>query len=106
MQKRSLVYSSIFPDDLMMEAFGVINPSQAQKNEYFFNCWIEWRVNEIKTNNVVSPHVFKTATKDKCNRIGLKEFWDYQVKGFSIRFKDPETKAFFIMASSENGLYS
>jgi len=106
MQQRSAVYSSIFPDNLMMEAFGVINPSQTQKNEYFFNCWMKWKVNEIRTTSVTSPTTFKNNTKEKCNQIGLKEFWDFQIKGLSIRFKDSETKAFFIMATSGDGLYS
>jgi hypothetical protein len=43
----------------------------------------------------MSPSVFKKAVKDVCSQIGLKEFWDYQARGYSIRFKDTELLAFF-----------
>jgi hypothetical protein len=39
--------------------------------------------------------VFKKSVKEKCNQLGLKEFWDYQSRGFSIRFRDTEMLAFF-----------
>jgi len=95
MQQRSKIYSDIFPDELMFEAFGTTMPSQAAKNEYFFNCWMNWKNNELKTTSSVTPSVFKKSVKEKCNQIGLKEFWDYQSRGFSIRFKDTEMLAFF-----------
>lgn len=95
MQQRSRIYADIFPDDLMFDAFGTTMPTQAAKNEYFFNCWMDWKNNELKTTSTVAPSAFKKNVKEKCIQIGLKEFWDYQTRGFSIRFKDAELLAFF-----------
>jgi hypothetical protein len=95
MQQRSRIYSEIFPDELMLEAFGTIMPTQAAKNEYFFNHWMNWKEHELKATSNVTPTVFKKSVKEKCIQIGLREFWDYQTRGFSIRFKDAELLAFF-----------
>jgi hypothetical protein len=95
MQQRSNLYANLFPDEMMMDAFGTTMPSQADKNAYFFNCWMGWKDNEIRCSTIMSPSVFKKAAKDVCSQIGLKEFWDYQARGYSIRFKDTELLAFF-----------
>jgi hypothetical protein len=95
MQQRSKLYANLFPDELMLEAFGTTMPSQSDKNAYFFNRWMDWKNNEIRFTTITSPSIFKKAAKEACNQIGLKEFWDYQARGFSIRFKDAELLAFF-----------
>jgi hypothetical protein len=95
MQQRSKIYLEIFPDELMLKAFGTTMPSQAAKNEYFFNCWMSWKENELRTFTTIPPSMFKTSIKEKCNQLGLREFWDYQTRGFAIRFKDAELLAFF-----------
>ena len=100
--QHSEIYSNLFPEDLVMAVFGTTMPSQSKKNEYFFTCWMSWKDNELKTNTVVSPSVFKKSVKDICNQIGLKEFWDYQTRGFSIRFKEQEMLAFFKISVSDN----
>lgn len=79
----------------MLEAFGTKMPSQAAKNEYFFTCWMDWKNNELKTTSHTSPAIFKKIVKEACNQIGLKEFWDYQTRGYSIRFKEQDMLAFF-----------
>lgn len=93
--QRSEIYSNLFPEDLMLSAFGTTMPSQSDKNAYFFNCWMNWKDNELRCFSTVTPSVFKKSIKETCNQLGLKEFWDYQVRGFAIRFKDTELLAFF-----------
>jgi hypothetical protein len=104
MQQHSKLYSEIFPESLMMDAFGTTTPSQSKKNEYFFNCWMSWRDNEFKTSALfvpaITPAGFKTLVKTSCKQMGLKEFWDFQVRGFTVRFRDPEMKAFFKISVS------
>ena len=89
----------------MMEAFGTTTPAQSKKNEYFFDCWMEWRNNEFKTAALFSPTTspvqFKTLVKTTCKQMGLREFWDYQVRGYSVRFREPEMKAFFKISASK-----
>ena len=69
MQQHSKLYSEIFPESLMMDAFGTTTPSQSKKNEYFFNCWMSWRDNEFKTSALfvpaITPAGFKTLVKYK-----------------------------------------
>lgn len=96
---RSEVYQNIFPDELMLSAFKTTTPSQQQKNEYFFNCWMDWKNNECKGSlAVISNASFKSITKRFCESMGLKEFWDYQIKGLQVRFKEPTMKAFYLVA--------
>lgn len=96
---RSEVYQNVFPDELMLSAFGTIAPSQQQKNEYFFNCWMSWKHNECKGSvSATTQSFFKNTTKKFCDGIGLKEFWDYQIKGLQVRFKEPTMKAFYLVA--------
>jgi hypothetical protein len=100
MAQHSKLYSAIFPEELMLAAFGTTRPSQSQKNEYFFNCWMEWKKYEMKGISSMRPHQFKTQVKAVCEQIGLKEFWDYQTRGFTVRFRDAEIRAFFKISSS------
>jgi len=105
MQQHSKLYSEIFPESLMMETFGTTTPSQSKKNEYFFNCWMKWRDNEFKTAALfvpaITPAQFKTLVKASCKQLGLREFWDFQVRGFTVRFRDSDMKAFFKICVSK-----
>ena len=105
MQQHSKLYSELFPEELMMQTFGTTTPSQSKKNEHFFNWWVEWKNNEIKTAALFSPATtptqFKALVKASCKQMGLREFWDYQIRGFSVRFREPEMKAFFKISASK-----
>jgi hypothetical protein len=79
---RSSLYQSMMPDDLVLEAFGKLNPSTAERAAYFFELWVDSKNNS-----------FRVSTKERrkeldiyCRSIGLKHFWDYQIKGRQIRF--------------------
>lgn len=105
MPQYSKIYSDLFPEELMMQTFGTTSPSQSVKNEHFFNCWMKWKINEFKTSALISPTTsptqFKTLVRHSCKQMGLREFWDYQVRGFSVRFREPEMKAFFKISAGE-----
>ena len=96
---RSKLYTEIFPDDLMLEAFGTTMPSQAKMNEYFFNCWMDWKDNEIRITDNKTLSAVKKLVKNKCRSMGLREFWDFQSRGYSVRFKESEMLAFFKISS-------
>lgn len=99
---RSNVYTNIFPDDLMLATFGTTMPSQSRINEHFFNCWMDWKDNEVRLNSATSLTAVKNLIKNKCRSLGLREFWDFQSRGYSVRFKDPEMLAFFKISSGES----
>ena len=33
----------LFPDEEMIDAFGHLTPSVAERNAYFFDKWMDWR---------------------------------------------------------------
>lgn len=95
--RRSNTYQRIYPDDLMIKAFGTVTPSILQKNTYFFQQWVDW-----KSQSIILPlKVSRTAVIDVCRKIGLKEFWDYQLRGQVLRFSSAELLAFFKMAAAD-----
>jgi hypothetical protein len=95
--KRSNTYQAIYPDELMVRAFGTVTPSVLQKNTYFFQQWVEWKSQGI----TLSIDVPRSAVIDVCRKIGLKEFWDYQLRGRVLRFSSAEFLAFFKMAATD-----
>lgn len=101
MRQPSKLYSTLFPEELMLQTFGTTMPSQSKKNEYFFDCWLAWKTNEVRISSPITPTSFKNSAKEICHRMGLKEFWDYQTRGYSIRFKDADMKAFFKIYASD-----
>jgi hypothetical protein len=95
--KRSQTYQSIYPDDLMLKAFGTTTPSNTQKNAYFFQQWSSWKYHSV-TLPILVNRAYVTAV---CRKIGLKEFWDYQLRGPTLRFADADMLAFFKMAAAD-----
>ena len=91
--QRSKTYQSIFGDEDMLEAFGTLRPSVSQRTAYFFESWMDWRPSRVK----LKPH-FDHITRNMCKELGLKEFWDFQVRENEIRFRDKETKAWALMS--------
>jgi hypothetical protein len=100
--RRSKIYSDLFPDELMLETFGTTMPSQSAMNEYFFNRWMDWNVNEVRITSTTSLSTVKTIVKNKCRGLGLREFWDFQSRGYAVRFKDSEMLAFFKISLGES----
>ena len=38
----------LFPDEEMIDAFGHLTPSVAERNAYFFDKWMDWRTHRLK----------------------------------------------------------
>lgn len=80
----------------MIEVFGTATPDQKQKHRYFFNKWMEWKPNsynlEYSIDNICS------LVRQECRDLGLREFWDYQVRPHEIRFRKPEYLAMWRLA--------
>lgn len=101
---RSKTYLEMFPDDEMVENFGHLTPSPSERNAFFFDCWMDWRINRLKLpirrteaghpviQSRFNPETIALAIgKD----IGLRQFWDFQVKPGEVRFKDEGEMALF-----------
>lgn len=88
---RSKVYQEMYPDALMMEAFGKLNPTVTEKSNYFFKLWRERRPNRVIING-------NTGVKETLKALQLKEPWDYQYKTTEVRFESAEDMAMFKLA--------
>jgi hypothetical protein len=88
--KRSRIHQEMYPDEFMLEAFGKLNPSTQERSAYFFELWIERKPFEIKNQH----GDFATV----CKELGLKQPWDYQVRGNTIRFGNAEHVAYYKLA--------
>tara|TARA_B100000900_G_C20588850_1_gene720792 strand:+ start:1918 stop:2247 length:330 start_codon:yes stop_codon:yes gene_type:complete len=91
--QRSKTYQSIFSDDDMLEAFGTLRPSVSERTAYFFESWMDWRSTRVKIKN---RH--DIICRNLCKELGLKEFWEFQVRENEVRFRDNETKAWALMS--------
>lgn len=87
---RSNTYQSMYPDEYMLEAFGKLNPNVHERNTYFFDLWCKRRPNRYKVNTSD-----KNAIKQCLKSTGLKDLWDFQLRGNEIRFEHPEDLAMF-----------
>ncbi len=95
---RSNVLQRIFPDEYMLQAFGKLNPSRSERTVYFFEKWCEWHNNKIKISHLSSQKLYEI--QNILDRLGVKEFWDYQMRNGEIRFVDSETLGFFKISAS------
>jgi|LauGreDrversion4_2_1035121.scaffolds.fasta_scaffold210551_2 hypothetical protein len=100
--KRSETYQRLFADEFMLAAFGKLNPSRSERTLYFFEKWCEWHQNNFKIFPVTNTKM--TEIRHILDNIGLREFWDYQLRNGEIRFSDAESLAFFKI--SAGGLLS
>lgn len=88
--KRSQTYQSLYPDRLMLAAFGTLTPDIATRSSYFFNLWMKRRPYRyfVQKEKIRLAH----ATLKLLN---IKEQWDYQFQGNEIRFEHAEDLAQF-----------
>lgn len=103
---RSKTYMDLFPDEEMIDAFGHLQPSITERNAFFFDQWMDWRVNRIKIKGASSKaQSSKTENEIKsiCKLIGLREFWDFQVKPGEVRFAAKDYMAMFRIKWGDNG---
>lgn len=43
----SKYYTTLFPDDVMIEVFGNVQPTPSERANYFKNLWYKWSDNQI-----------------------------------------------------------
>jgi hypothetical protein len=97
---RSETMKSLYPDDLMVSAFGTVTPTIEEKTTYFFKKWCDWRENaillsELGVHTYDSNHIIAL-----CDTIGLKYLWHYQLRDRQLRFYDNAALSFFKIAAS------
>ena len=95
---RSEIYKNLFIDEEMMDAFGTLTPTVKARTAYFFDKWMMWRNNRIRFTQSIVGSAEKEMLRQKLLQIGLRDLWDYQLRGNEIRFRDHESMAFFRLA--------
>lgn len=89
----------LYPEHLMLDLFGTVNPTATHRAEKFFDIWMKNA--HLKYQISVSDatqwqHKFTELMKT----LELKSPWDYQLKGTEVRFNRAEDLAQFKLAWS------
>ncbi len=105
MQRNKLIQSwdELFPP-AEVEEYGIQNISDRSK--YFLKLWDEWVSTNINLRLYSPRHSVDLAThrynwyhndtaRQFAKEQGLREFWDYQVRGDEVRFKDEDMALLF-----------
>lgn len=82
---RSQGYQNLYPDELMLEVFGKLNPSGDEKAQHFFSCWRAWHARTL----FYSPRNTQTEAeiRQRLQSLGFKNLFDFQIRGGQVRFK-------------------
>tara|TARA_B110000858_G_scaffold192592_1_gene243565 strand:+ start:191 stop:514 length:324 start_codon:yes stop_codon:yes gene_type:complete len=97
--KRSSYHQILYPDDLMMDAFGKLNPSVSERSQYFFELWMKRKEFELVFDgNYASLATYASGNKKVLGALGLRDPWDYQLKANAIRFGSAQDMAVFKIA--------
>lgn len=92
--------STLFPQEL----WGDVKLDTPEERAVHFNkLWHEWEDTEIKlprgdTTMIATRYEYldaKHITRKFANKYNLKEFWDYQLRRNTIRFKDEHNAMLF-----------
>lgn len=95
---KSSTLQRIFPNEYMLEAFGKLNPSRSERTVYFFDKWCEWHNHRVKISHLNTQKIYEI--QKILDHLGVKEFWDYQMRNGEIRFVDAETLGFFKISAA------
>jgi len=87
---RSSLHQRLLPDELMMAAFGKLNPSVSERTMYFFDMWMDSKNNILHLKNSKAE---REEVDKHCRVMGLLPLWDYQIKGKEARFLRAEDLA-------------
>jgi|TARA_R110000803_G_scaffold42597_2_gene91211 hypothetical protein len=90
---RSGTYQKMYSDKNMLDAFGTLTPTRSERTTYFFDLWMEWR----STRALIDKRK-ETAVQRLLLDIGLKEFWEFQVRAGEVRFATEEDKGFALVS--------
>ena len=101
-QKLIQSWDDLFPPEVVTE-YNLDSPEA--RAEYFMDLWFEWEKTSITLKpelyNIPSMYVRYEAlrtvdiVRNFAKKHNLKEFWDYQVRGKEVRFKDEDTALLF-----------
>lgn len=103
---RSRLYQEMMPDDLVLPAFGKLNPTLAERTSYFFSKWLDTNANKMFITTAPRDKQFDQVInrfRAYCKECGLRELWDYQVKGNEVRFSRPADLAMIRLGWKDNG---
>ena len=94
---RSNIHQELFPDELVLEAFGKLNPTSSERTAYFFDCWCDSKNNKFMIKEIINSQrkIVVADVNLLLKDMGLKQMWDYQIKGGEIRFRRSEDLAMF-----------
>lgn len=79
----------VYEDNFLMETFGTLSPTLSERANKFFDMWCEWDSTQMFLRR--DQHI--ANIKSLLKGVGLKEFQDYQIKGYELRFKQTESQA-------------
>lgn len=82
---KSEVYKAVFDHDLMITAFGKLDPTISERTQYFFEQYMHWRENRIRIKRGKMAPVKRLLRES-----GLKDMWEYQVNMNEVRFAKAE----------------
>ena len=97
--QKSNTMANLFPDELLVEVFGTSSPSMKEKHRYFFDQWMQWKNNRWVPGLVRNASNHGSIVRKKLTDLGLREFWDYQLRPGEIRFASPEYLAMWKLAN-------
>ena len=101
--KLNLSWNSIFPEKLI-EEHDLDTPEK--RSVYFMNLWNEWeatdvdlskykRAFEIPGGGVRYGWYINNPAREFAKKHNIPEFWEYQVRSSSVRFKDADMALLF-----------
>lgn len=91
--KNNALYKYLYDEEFLIQTFGTLEPSIDQRTKKFFDIWCEWD----STQMFLKRDQHMTNIKSLLKGVGLKEFQDYQIRGYELRFKDDATKAISLL---------
>lgn len=96
---QSQTMANLFPDELLIEVFGTSSPSMKEKHRYFFDQWMQWKNNQCALDTDRNANNHASVIRSQLRDLGLREFWDYQLRPSEIRFASQEYLAMWKLAN-------
>ena len=111
--------NSIYPDDLVFEIsqhYDFDMTTVTGRSQYFNLCWNNWEQNEVVLSgevNELAGSMYQVPAgrfnkqldnaqqrfREHAEENGLKEFWDFIIKGRTVRFKNSDDALYYRLSS-------
>ena len=95
-------WSDLFPDEVVKQ-LDLATPEK--RSDYFMELWDDWASTEIDLTPYHKDLAYKKSHRHEwyiespvrafAKKQGLREFWEFQVRGNAIRFADEDTALHF-----------